>query len=735
MMKHEPQFGKYRLLQTLGSGGFAKVYLGEHIYLKTQAAIKVLFTGSDLTHEEVQRFLKEARTIAQLRHPHIINILDFDVDNGTPYLVMEYAPYGSMYARYPGMCVLEPQDVLSYVKQVASALQFAHDHQVVHCDIKPENMLLNARDEVLLSDFGIAVVLHSSLKTQAAVGTMLFMAPEQFIGKPVPASDQYGLAVVVYSWLCGQLPFNSKNASEMYRLHTETPPRSLREINPKISRELEQVVLTALAKNPKKRFASVDAFAKALEQATQSKRFSVPTVAPSFSPSAKPKTQEPQDAEPQPLLPSLSSLLPLASPDKEPAVADPALPTHYPLTQLAHSPEAAAKELSAPGETPISPSQRVTLPAIEGMPTISVPPASPTSPPFPTLRSVDEPEPANTSSSATEGYPSHDISITVHARAEKPFTLPVPRPLDPVLPLSEESHLTYRKHTGWVSTVAWSPDSTRLASGSTDTTVHVWDATFGTTLLTYQGHSQCVKSVSWSPDGGYIASGSWDNTVQVWDAATGDMLLNKYNHEAQVEAVAWSPDGRHIASAGYDGLVHVWRPFNKNNILIYSGHSRQIHALAWSPDGKYIASSSDDQTVQMWEARNGKLLLTYRNHQNPLAAVAWSGDGLWIASGDNQGVLHVWSATDGSLLQTYQSEDNEAGAIKALAWSPDSTHLAAAAQFVRIWRIANSRPTTSQHVYRGHTDWVNSMAWSPDGRMIASASDDETVQLWNPYAA
>jgi serine/threonine protein kinase len=156
------QLGNYRLSRLLGKGGFAEVYRGEHIYLKTPAAIKVLQTKV-ANEEDLQAFLKEAQTIAQLVHPHIVRVLDFGVDGETPFLVMDYAPGGTLRKRHPKGTILPLTTIITYVKQVADALQYAHDQHMIHRDIKPENMLLGQRDEVLLSDFGIAVVTQSSL--------------------------------------------------------------------------------------------------------------------------------------------------------------------------------------------------------------------------------------------------------------------------------------------------------------------------------------------------------------------------------------------------------------------------------------------------------------------------------------------------------------------------------------------------------------------------------------------
>ncbi len=221
--------GNYRLISPLGAGGFADVYLGEHIYLETRAAIKVLHVSFEPASEVLDRFLTEARTIAQLRHPNIVGILEFGVEHDLPYLVMEYAPHGSLRTKHPRGSILPFATVLSYVQQVAAALQYAHEHRVVHCDVKPENMLLDQDDRVLLSDFGIARVVQNTMQTQEVVGTIYYMAPEQFDGKPLPASDQYALGVVVYQWLCGHLPFEGGNLGEIFVKHTQKPPPSMRE--------------------------------------------------------------------------------------------------------------------------------------------------------------------------------------------------------------------------------------------------------------------------------------------------------------------------------------------------------------------------------------------------------------------------------------------------------------------------------------------------------------------------
>src|SRR2546425_5857830 len=134
------QLGNYRLVRLLGRGGFAEVYLGEHVYLKTQAAIKVLHTP--LANDDMEGFLTEARSIARLKHPHIVRVLEFGVEDGTPFLVTTYAPNGSLRQRHPKGTLLALASVVSYVKQAATALQYAHDQKLLHRDIKPENMLL-----------------------------------------------------------------------------------------------------------------------------------------------------------------------------------------------------------------------------------------------------------------------------------------------------------------------------------------------------------------------------------------------------------------------------------------------------------------------------------------------------------------------------------------------------------------------------------------------------------------
>ncbi len=326
------QLGKYRILELLGHGGFADVYLGEHIYLHTQAAIKVLHTQLDV--KEIEQFRNEALLIAHLTHPHIIRVLDYDVENAAPFLVMDYAPGGTLRQRIPRATQASPRLFLPYVQQVASALQYAHDRKLIHRDVKPENMLLDANGEVKLSDFGIALVARSTLSQETTgnvVGTMTYMAPEQLQGKARPASDQYALAIVIYEWLTGGVPF-AGSYMEIITQHLSAPPPPIDEQSLSLPHAVTQVLWKALAKDPHDRFPSVQEFANALTYA-----YTTGKLGSSLSMQATaittPRTLRPMPAAPQSAtVPVVTRLTPQELPVQERPVQQrpiqaPVLPT------------------------------------------------------------------------------------------------------------------------------------------------------------------------------------------------------------------------------------------------------------------------------------------------------------------------------------------------------------------------------------------------------------------------
>ena len=294
------QLGNYRLVKLLGRGGFAEVYLGQHVQIDTQqAAIKVLY----LTGVDPHKFRQEAQTIASLKHPNIIRLFDFSDQQDMPYLVMDYAPNGSLGTCHVAGEKVPLATVVRYVTQITSALQYAHGMHIIHRDIKTDNVLLGSHRELLLSDFGIAVLSKTGRATVNApagtAGTPYYMAPEMFRGKPDKASDQYALAVMVYQWLSGTLPFSEGDFIQLGYQHAHEPVPPLHERAPLVSGDVEAVVMKALAKDLSQRFASVQAFATALEQASQS----------------KPLTPQPNPAPSESTSPSVSTIL---APSKKP---------------------------------------------------------------------------------------------------------------------------------------------------------------------------------------------------------------------------------------------------------------------------------------------------------------------------------------------------------------------------------------------------------------------------------
>jgi len=599
-------FGNYEILSLLGVGGFAEVYLAENRFLGTFAAIKVMKDQMDA--QDLGSFLREARTIATLKHPNILRVLDFGIDP-TPYIVLEYAAGGTLRECHPAGTTVPLPTIASYVKQIAAALQYAHDQKQVHRDVKPENMLVQDDGTVVLSDFGIAVMIQNrtiSRSAQDVVGTITYMAPEQINGKARPASDQYSLAVVVYEWLCGARLFAGATFIEIAVKHCTEPPPSLRSRVPTIPEAVEQVVLKALAKEPQQRFESIRAFANALELA--------------IAGSASVKTP--------------------------------------PSIDLAETILASSSNLQASAETILA-------------------------------------------------------------------TPPYPQPVAP-----GTRFLTYKEHSGSVVAVTWSPDGTRIASGSFDKTVHVWNATTGETLYTYTGHSSPVVGAAWSPKGQCIASCSWDGTVQTWDAATGQQVYPRRNCGSIVLCVAWSPDGKLLAAGCSDRTARVWQVSNMQGEFIYRGHTRPVLALAWPPrDSTRLASGSGDSTVQVWNAMMGERRETYNVEAGEVKTVAWSPDGSRIAFAPDDKRVLVWSPSRQGVFSYLGHQE----LVYAVAWSPDGSRIASASddKTVQIWNATNGQLL---YTYTGHSQGVYAVAWSPDGTRIASAGYDETVQVWSVYS-
>ncbi|HTK09030.1 MAG TPA: serine/threonine-protein kinase [Ktedonobacteraceae bacterium] len=671
------QLGNYRLVRLLGQGGFAEVYLGEHLHLETQAAIKVLHT--QLTAQDGEEFRREARMIARLIHPHIVRVLDFGIEGTTPFLVMDYAPNGTLRQRHPRGSRLTLETVISYVKQIADGLHYAHEQRLIHRDIKPENILVGARNELLLSDFGIALVAQSSRyqSMQDIAGTMAYSAPEQIQGKPRAASDQYALGIMVYEWLSGDRPFRG-SFTELVGQHLTVPPPPLRQKVPTLSTELEQVVMTALAKDYPQRFGSVAAFARALEQASQ-------------APLRRAATGVEETVSSRPSSPIV-----------------PTLPGREVATNVI-TPEEQKPPVSAvvppPVQTPSSP--MTPLPVRTPLSAIATPsPVQLTPPKRELARRLSRR--AMITGLIVVGVGVVGGGVIWWAVAPQPPYI-------------------YRGHSGWVGAVGWSWDGKRIASGGYDQTVQVWNAADGSNVSTYHGHSDVVYAVMWSPDGKQVASASNDSTVQVWDAADGSKVYT-YRHDAWVNTVAWSPDGRYIASGSADTTVQVWDVAIGNSVYTYHGHTDSVNAVAWSPDGKQIASGSWDKTVQVWNAVDGSNVSTYSRHSDRVNAVGWSPDGAYIASGSDDSTVQVWNAADGANVYAYRGHH---WMVYAVGWSLDGKRIASGSydQTVQVWNAADG---SNVYTYRGHSGTVRAIAWSPDGKRIVSGGDDSTAQIWSP---
>jgi eukaryotic-like serine/threonine-protein kinase len=735
------RIGNYRLVKLLGRGGFAEVYLAEHIHLNTQAAVKLLST--QLANEDIEIFRNEARMIASLLHPHIVRVLDFGVENSVPYLVMDYAPNGTLRLLHPKGSQLPLQLVMSYVQQIADALQYAHEQRVIHRDIKPENMLIGRNHEILLTDFGIALVAQSShyQKTQDIAGTLAYMAPEQIQAHPRPASDQYSLGIVVYEWLGGQRPFQG-TMTEIAIKHATALPPSLRIYAPEVPIAIEQVVLKALQKNPHDRFPTVVAFAQALEQA--SNQFSQPFAGGFYLASSNvPSTNQLQISQQyQPPAPAqFSSTQGYANLSTPPVSQTGAQPLLYP-----------GNPINPAYQLPSSPAQNGgSLPPSSAYPPYSTPQTYPPfqigqTPQMPKTRRVSRRAAITTialgaAAVAASGltYYAYISTRSASSNLVKTFgsfgsypgfqTTPTPAPATPLV--------TFNDHTKTIWAVSWSPNGKYIASASDDGTSHVWSATTHERLFSYRSQIQPAQSddgaysIAWTPDSSRIAVGFADGTAQLvdltshkqigfFDSGTGGDL------HGILYAVSLSPRGRYLALGGFfSDDIQIFDVVTQSKVRSLSGHTDSIWSLSWSHNGRYIASGSADATARVWDWISGKSLLIYDKQGDTVRSVSWSPDDSRIVSGGLTGPVYIWASDSGQTLLTYGTQNDFENL--ATVWSHNGKYIASSGGSdarIHVWNTQNGQILTSFPAIA-----TNSLSWSPNDSRIVTANNN-IVQVW-----
>ncbi|KZP08039.1 hypothetical protein FIBSPDRAFT_1052611 [Athelia psychrophila] len=312
-----------------------------------------------------------------------------------------------------------------------------------------------------------------------------------------------------------------------------------------------------------------------------------------------------------------------------------------------------------------------------------------------------------------------------------PNTLMIESSMDENWPALQQ---VFEGHTGSVYSVAFSLDGQRIASGSQDGTVRIWDATTGTLVagpFKLEGHPSHVLSMAFSPDGQHIVSGSEGKTIRILAAASGAIITGPFEgHTSTVNSVVFSPDGQRIASGSEDGTVQIWDaqtgaptggPFKRHMVTICS--------VAVSPEGRRIASGSEDGTVQIRHAKTGTLTGPFKGHTASVNSVVFSPDGQRIASGSHDGTVRIWDAKGGTLVPKLSKGHTDW--VNSVVFSPDGQRIASgsADRTIRIWDARTGALIAG--AFEGHTNSVRSVAFSPDGQRIVSGSDDKTVRIWD----
>lgn len=781
-------FGPYRLENVLGLGAMGAVYRAHQQALERDVAVKVLPAALAARPDYLARFNREAKIAASLEHPHIVPLYDYGTDGGMSYVVMRMLNGGTLAERLNARALANGEvpslsETSQLLRQVAGALDYAHRKGVIHRDIKPNNIMFDDEGTSYVVDFGIAKLMNvpSTLTAEQSVfGTPHYMSPEQWRDKTLtPESDQYALAVVIYSMVTGQPPFDAPTPHALMYKHFHETPAPASSLHKTLPPGVDAVLERALSKTPEERFDTVGDFSRAFDAAIAN----VPARSTDFF--TFPLPQHDPHAAPPPL--AVSQPVPVAHDDPP---APPKPPERGGTPTVVSDPIGQAQRHAS--TEPALPSVAASSP--RSSPVLPPPPVA--AYPAPSSRGVTSSGTARPARRETNVSPllagvglgtvllaivvcgggallASQLGLFDQSRVDtQPSTLPVteapviltaigatpaddadplptnlPMPGDTPMPeigplpppppgtaiavadarnLAEAASMSHG--TLPVRGVGFRADGQLIATGAADGGIYLWDRT-GTARGQRATGGGIIYDLDYSADGRWLATAHEDGTVRLWDAANVSEMAVLSGHGGPVRSLAFSPDGQMLASASEDQTVRIWDVTAQAQMRTLEGLGLRALAVGFSADGARVAGAGEDGVVRIWDVSSGATVTTLSGG-GPLRAVAFSPTQHQLATAGVDGRLRIWNADTGELLVT---STGHSGEIWAVTYSPNGALLASGGRdnTARVWDAASGDELT---VLRGHSGWVLSVAFSTDGSQLVTGGGDGTARLWDVAA-